>query len=213
MIVLMLSNITFALLLASCVPVINSYLNNKKEKAARRLLEKQFIESLRLILSALRSGQTLLQSFREAARKTAAPVSGFYSEVLASHNLGNSLDGALSETAGKYDNEDMRLFAIIVSVLKDSGGNIASLVSNMLDSCQERERLTGKIETLTAQGKLSGLVVGLLPAGLLAVFWILDPKLLHPLFHTLNGSIILLLAAALETAGIYFISKITNIEV
>ncbi len=212
-IALVLSNITFALLLASAVPVINSYLNRKKKRAAEKLLEKQFIESLHLILSSLRSGQTLLQSFEEAGRRTTKPVSMFYHDILASNRLGKGLDEALVSTVEKYKNDDMKLFAIIVSVMKDSGGNTAALIANMLDSCEERERLSGKIDSLTAQGRLSGLVVGLLPAGLLTVFWLLDPVLIYPLFHSVSGFVLLLVAAALEAAGIYFISKITNIEV
>ncbi len=212
-IVLMLSNITFALLLAASVPLIFSYLKRKKKQTAEKVFEKQFIESLRLILSTLRSGQTMLQSFEEAARRSASPVSLVYNDVLASHRLGKSLDEALLETVWKLQNEDIKLFAIVVSIMKDSGGNTVSLISNMLDSCEERVRLSGKIEALTAQGRLSGLVVGLLPVALLIIFWFLDPKLIYPLFHSQGGFILLSVAAALEAAGIYFIAKITNIEV
>ncbi len=211
-VVLVLFNIFIALLLVSSLPVIYSYLKKRKDKLTSLLINKQFIESLKLIVSSLRSGQTLLMAFEDAAVRVEKPIADYYSEVLTNHRIGKSLEASLIAVAGPYNNNDMELFGIIVSILKESGGNTVLLLSNMIDASEQKQKLKGKIEAMTAQGRLSGLVVGVLPVALLLMFWFLDKSLISPLFNTLEGFLLLFLAAVLEVAGLYLIARITEVE-
>ena len=93
------------------------------------------------------------------------------------------------------------------------GGNLGEILDTVADTMRERIRIRGEIATLTAQQKLTGIVIGLLPIGVGVLFQIMSPGYINPLFTTLTGKVMLGIAVVLEVVGVLVIQRILNIEV
>jgi len=100
-----------------------------------------------------------------------------------------------------------------VMIQRQVGGNLAEILDNIANTIRERIRIKGEIKTLTAQGKVSGIVIGVLPLVLAGVLSVMSPEYLKPLISTPMGMGMLAAALTLEISGILLIRKIININV
>ena len=100
-----------------------------------------------------------------------------------------------------------------ILVQRTVGGNLGEILDTVAETMRERIRIRGEIQTLTAQQKLTGLVIGALPLGVGVLFQFMSPEYISPLFHTLVGKGMLGVALVLETVGLLIIQRILNIEV
>ena len=117
---------------------------------------------------------------------------------------------ALGERSDSYD-LDIVITAILVQ--RTVGGNLGEILDTVADTMRERIRIRGEIQTLTAQQKLTGIVIGLLPLGVGLLFSVMSPGYIDPLFTTVLGKVMLVVAVVLEVVGIMVIQRILNIEV
>ncbi len=128
-------------------------------------------------------------------------------------NIGSSAEEALvalSERSGSYD-LDIVVTAILVQ--RTVGGNLGEILDNVADTMRERIRIRGEIKTLTAQQKLTGLVIGFIPIGVGVLFQIMSPGYIEPLFTTFVGRMMIGVAVVLEVIGVMVIQRILDIEV
>jgi tight adherence protein B len=98
-------------------------------------------------------------------------------------------------------------------VQRTVGGNLGEILDTVAETMRERIRIRGEIQTLTAQQKLTGLVIGALPIGVGVLFQLMQPGYISPLFFTVLGKVMLGVAVVLEVVGIMIIQRILNIEV
>ena len=176
----------------------------------------QLVNALDMLSGALKSGQSLTQALQSAGTELASP-SGEYFQALASKvGLGTLPEDALDEFAASFGGhalaEDIRMLSTAVAVTRTTGGNLSEILARLSETLRERQRLRFEIDALTAQGKMSGFIVGGLPAFILAALWVLDPDLVRPLFTTGTGWAILAVAVAMESIGAFLISRIVAIE-
>ncbi len=186
---------------------------NRRRKSRIDKLNQQLPEALTIISNALKAGFGLLQALNNAADNLPHPLSTELSRTIHEMNVGSSAEEALvglSERAGSYD-LDIVVTAILVQ--RTVGGNLGEILDTVAGTMRERIRIRGEIQTLTAQQKLTGIVIGLLPVGVGVMFQVLSPGYVAPLFTTLIGQILLGAAAVLEVVGVMIIQRILNIEV
>jgi len=118
----------------------------------------------------------------------------------------------LSEMALKHNNENIELLALAVGITLEAGGNLSEVLSKVAANMREKSRLEGQVKTLTAQGKLTGIIVGVLPFVMAGAIYFLDKDLMIPMFTTLRGAVLVFAALILELIGFSIIRRITNIE-
>jgi len=123
-----------------------------------------------------------------------------------------ALDDLASGMKGQACAEELRMLATAVSVTRASGGNLAEILAQLADTLRERARLRAEIDSLTAQGKLSGWIVGSLPAMILVALNFLDPALVAPMFRTTLGLGLLAAGVFLESIGAFLIHRIVSID-
>jgi tight adherence protein B len=186
--------------------------NRRKEKFALQLLD-----SVQTLASALKAGQSLAQAVGFTGRESPEPSASFFKGMAQQVQLGQSVDQALEFQARAYQGSscqgDLNLLCSAVAINRSAGGNLAETLEKLAETIRERARLRGQIQALTAQGRLSGWVVGLLPLGLLLVLQLLDPTMVEPLYTTPLGWGMLGVAVVMEGLGALVIRKIVNIEV
>lgn len=188
------------------------YLSHRRKSRVAKL-NAQLPEALMNISNSLKAGFGLLQALSSASDQLAHPISTELNRTIHEMNIGSSAEEALlslSERSGSYD-LDIVVTAILVQ--RTVGGNLGEILDTVASMMRERIRIRGEIATLTAQQKLTGIVIGLLPVVIGVLFQVMSPGYIDPLFNTLTGQLMLGFAVVLEVVGIMIIQRILNIEV
>ena len=111
------------------------------------------------------------------------------------------------------ESDDLDLMISAVLIQRQVGGNLAEVLDNISHTLRERIRIKGEIKTLTAQGRISGLIIGLLPPILFAILMVINPGYVGILIQTPIGIMLLMAGVVSEIIGVMFIKKIVDIEV
>lgn len=178
-----------------------------------KALGQQLPDALDLVGNSLRAGLSLVQALEVVSQEAPAPIRLEFLAAVRDCRLGLAPEEALEKMLKRWPHADLELFVVAAGVSLRTGGNLAEVTARLVETVRERFRLKGRIAALTAQGKLSGWVVGLLPVALLAILAVLDPPLISNFVSHPLGWVILAVSAALEVAGAFFIRQVVNIEV
>ena len=182
---------------------------------ARRRLAKfngQLADFLLLVVNALRSGQTFLQGVHHAAQSCPDPIAREFRQVLHETNLGKPVGEALEAMIKRVPSEDLEIAVTAFDIQKNVGGNLADVLENVASAIRERVKLAGLVKTLTAQGMLSGIIVGVLPVAVGFMIYLINPPSMEVFFTHPVGTMFLFVAALLELFGAFLIRRIVRIE-
>jgi tight adherence protein B len=184
-------------------------------KRKRRLAKfaKQLPEALELISRALRAGHSLASGFRLVGDELGAPISTEFERCYEAQNLGQPLEEAIEEMTQRVPNLDLRFFATAVILQRQTGGDLAEILDKIGHLVRERYIIWGQIQSLTGEGRLSGIVLLALPPVLAIVMWRLNPGYLMTLFKDPMGHQMLAFAVVMQIVGALVIRKIVNIKV
>ena len=151
------------------------YINIKK---ARRLqtFEAQLADSVVMMANALRGGFGFQQAMETVVKEMPPPIATEFDWCLREMNLGFSQEEALLHLGERVKSEDLDMVISGIIIQKQVGGNLAQILDNIGDTMRDRARIKRQVRALTAQGKLSGLIIGLLPVALLAIMLVLNPE-------------------------------------
>jgi tight adherence protein B len=147
------------------------------------------------------------------ATETAAPFSQELSLVLREQKLGVSFEDAMESMGRRLSLEEIDLMVSAITISKNVGGNLSEVLERLANTLRSKAALEGKIVALTSQGKLQGIVVGLLPVFLGFVLFQMEPEAMQPLFTTIYGWIVVSIISVLLLIGGFFIKKIITIDV
>jgi tight adherence protein B len=188
------------------------YMNRRRKKRVEKL-NAQLPEALTMISNSLKAGFGLLQALNATSDQMTHPISTELSRTIHEMNIGSSAEEALQALAERGGSYDLDIVVTAILVQRTVGGNLGEILDTVAETMRERIRLRGQIQTLTAQQKLTGIVIGLLPVGVGLLFQLMSPGYMEPLFTTLTGKMMLGGAVVLETIGIMVIQRMLKIEV
>lgn len=178
-----------------------------------KVYKSQMVDALQLLSNGLRAGLSLPQSLGMVVDELPKPVSQEFNTVLQQTKIGVPLEEAFENLVKRVPTQDNDMFVSSISILKETGGNLSEVFDTIAGVIRERVRLAQKIETYVAQGFFQGLVIFMMPFALGAMFAISDPESMAPLFDTVIGNIMLVVALIFDLLGGYVILKITDIKV
>jgi tight adherence protein B len=141
------------------------------------------------------------------------PIAQEFNLVLSQMRLGRSLEEALIEFGERIPRPDVQMFVVSINILKETGGNLAETFSTIVTVIRERQKIEQKIQAMTTQGKMQGLIISAVPIVIVGIFYISDPNYIQPLFSTTLGVIMLLVMFGLIAAAGLMIKKIVTIKV
>jgi tight adherence protein B len=191
-------------------------------KRRLRAFENQLSDTLNLWVNALRSGYSVLQGMEAIATELPPPVSVEFERVVQEVRLGLSVPQALGNMLRRVPSEDLDLVITAVNIQREVGGNLAEVLDTISFTIRERVRIKGEIRTLTAQGRLSGWIVSLLPFALAMILLLINPRYMSELWVRLPplilgvipcGWIVIGIGVIMMGIGIYVIQRIVDIEV
>ena len=181
----------------------------------RRIIkyENQMVDGLNLLSNGLRAGLSVNQSIGMVVDELPIPISQEFNLVLQQNKIGATLEEAFQNLAIRVPTEDNDMFVSAVSILRETGGNLAEVFDTIAYVIRERIRLKQKIATYVAQGKMQGGMIASMPTLMGAYFASTDPTFIDTLFGTIIGNIVLLVAAGLNIAGAFLMWKVIQIKV
>ncbi len=203
----MLGIITFAGILGACRGLIILLKKRRLEK-----FNDQLEDALLSMSNALKAGFSITQAIEMVIKQNLQPISIEFKLMLQQTKLGMTFDQALQNMAERVNSEDFFLVSTAIATARQTGGDLTGIFDRLAALIRERLRIQRKITSMTAQGRLQGIVLGLLPLVLLLVFFVLDPSLIQ-FFSTPKGIILLIIVLLLETFGYLTIRKIMSIDI
>ena len=174
---------------------------------------KQLPDTITLLSNSLRAGSSFLQSIELVSREGAPPMSEEMGRVVREVNLGLGMEEALHNLVRRIKSDDLDLMVTAIGIQQQVGGNLAEILDTIAFTIRERVRIKGEINTLTAQGRVSGYLVAFLPIGLGVALNAINPAFMAPLFTETVGRILMGVGAVMMTIGFLAIRKITDIKV
>ena len=178
----------------------------------RKKFTNQLGDMLTMVANALRAGFSFMQAFELISREMDAPMGREVQLVVNEVNLGNTLESALDNMQRRVASPDFELVVTAVLIQRQVGGDLASILDTISETIAERVRMRREVMTLTAQGRLSGIVLAILPFAMAGILTFIKPDYLKPLLEDELGRIIIGVAIVSELIGIFFIKKITDIR-
>jgi len=183
------------------------------KNARKSKLESQLPEALSMIANSLKAGFGLIQSMSMAAEQLEHPISTELEITVHETNVGSSAEVAFLALSERNANYDLDIVVTAILVQRTAGGNLSEILETVTHTMRERIRIRGEITTLTAQQKLTGIVIALLPVGVAGMFAVVSPGYITPLFTETLGRVMLGAAGLMEFVGILVIQRILDIEV
>lgn len=178
-----------------------------------RMFERQLIDALIGMASAMRAGMSLRQAMEEIAKTSQPPLGQEFSLAVREMRLGTGTDEALDSLAKRVGSDDLVLVVTAVTTARAVGGNLAEMFDTLSATMRERFRIEGRIRSLTAQGKLQGIIMGAMPVLVWLAFDALRPDLTRPMMQHWFGYAALGLVAVMELLGALFIRRMVAIRV
>ncbi len=199
-----------AALLAGAIP----WLRVSRARTQRlRLLERQIPEALDLMARALRAGHAFPTAVKMVGEEMADPIARESRILFDETNYGVPQNEALLHLAERVPITDLSYFVIAVTIQRETGGNLAELLDNIAGIVRSRLKLLGEIRTLSAEGRLSAWILGVLPFCVAAVVQIVNPKFMNVLWTDPVGLRMVGGALLMITAGVWWMRRIIRIRV
>ena len=188
------------------------YLRFKKQLKAQRL-ERQMPEGMDLLSRSLRAGHTLQSAMEIVGSEIGLPLGLEMKIAFEEQRLGLSLNKALYRLAERVASQDLQFFVTAVLIQTESGGNLAEILENIGQLIRARLQLKGKIRGLTAEGRFSALILGLMPFGIFAILYYINRGYLMVLFTDPLGQRMMLGGIISLGLGILWMKKMVQIKV
>jgi tight adherence protein B len=200
-----------ALMLAfGCLPLL--FVSRKRAKRLG-MFEEQFPEALDFLGRAMRAGHAFSVSLEMLADESPDPLSREFRQVFNEQNLGAPIEAALQNMAKRMPLLDVSFFVSAVLLQKETGGNLSEILTNLAYVIRERFKLKGQVKAASAHGRITGLILTLMPIVLMFALLFVAPGYLQGMAKDSDGKWLVVGAVVGQMLGYFFIRRIINIKV
>lgn len=210
---LIFENIIFGILgfiIGFKVPAM--YVKNIKKSRAKKL-NSQLPEALSILANGLRAGLSFNQAMMIAGKEMDNPIAEDFNRVVHENVLGKEMEEALKDLAERTADDDVEILVTAILIQRQVGGNLSEILDIISNTIRERVKLRGDVKSMTAQAKLSAIVVGLIPPTIVVILYLINKEFMMPLFNTLAGNIMIGVAVMMQAIGIFILIKILDMKV
>lgn len=182
-------------------------------KRRRKAFMSQLPDTLSLLSGTLRAGYSLMQGVEAVSQEVDDPMGIELRRVVTEARLGRPLEESLEASADRMDSPDFAWAVMAIRIQREVGGNLSELLMTVADTMIARERLRRDVAALTAEGRVSAVILGALPAGLGLLMYVLNPEYVGVLFTDALGIGMLIAAVVSMLIGFLWMKKIITIEI
>jgi tight adherence protein B len=209
----MTGHLLYALIALGGALFLPFYLYRIIRRRRFRAFERQLPDALTMIAGGLKAGASINMALESLVREQPAPLSQEFQLFLREQRIGVDFNRSLLNMEQRLPIPDFQMFASALRIAREIGGNLAEILDRLSDTLRRKATMEGKIDALTAQGRMQGYVMTALPVLLGFLLYLLEPEAMSKLFTTKEGYITLTVVVIMEIVGYIFISKITAIDV
>jgi tight adherence protein B len=199
-------------LLALLVPVLAKVWLGGRARKRQRDFAEQLDDSLQLMASSLRAGHSLLQALASVANEAEEPTSEEFSRIINETRVGRELGSSLDEAGRRMKSEDFVWVTQAIAINREVGGNLAEVLDGVSGTIRERNQIRRQVKALAAEGKLSAIVLMVLPFGIGGFLMITNPGYLVKFTQSLVGYGLLVVAAVLLVVGGLWLRKTVQVK-
>jgi tight adherence protein B len=178
-----------------------------------RMIEMQMPNALDIMARAMQSGHALVSALSIAAHETPQPLGRELQRVFDEINFGMTVQRALSELAHRVASEDVRYFVVAVLIQVETGGNLSEILGSISKLIRERQKLFGDVRVLSAEGRISAVILSIIPFGLAGLLTTLNPEFMSRLWIDPAGQQLVFIALMLWVLGVFWMSRLVRIQV
>ena len=183
-----------------------------RDRRSNRISE-QLPDALDMMARALRAGHAITNSFQFVASEMPEPINMEFGRAYEEQRLGRTLEDSVVEMTERVPrNRDLKIVAVSILVQKETGGNLTELLENIAETIRARYRFYGKLRALTAEGRMSGIVLASLPVGMIGFLAVANPSYLKVLFTHPVGMMILAYAVLSWGFGLFWMFRMTKVD-
>lgn len=177
-----------------------------------KAFEAQLGDTLIMMCNGLRSGFSFQQAMENVANDMPAPIGIEFGRVCNEIRYGATMEEALNNMSDRVKSPDLMLVVSAVLIQRTTGGNLSEILSTISNTIRDRIKIKGEINSITAQGRMSGMIIGALPICIAAVLMVVNPDYMSTFFTTSAGNIMLAVSIVMEVLGFFAIRKVVTIE-
>ncbi len=197
------------LAIGGSVPIIILKIKKKKRTTA---FEVQLGDALVIMCNCLRSGLSLQQAIETISKEMEAPISVEFARVINEIKYGNNLENALNNLVDRLKSPDLLITVSAINIQRQTGGNLSELLDTISKTIKERIRIKSELRSITAQGRMTGLIIGCLPMMIGAVLMVINPDYMSMFFTETIGKVMVAVAVTMESFGFLIIKKIITVK-
>jgi len=180
----LLLNPAFGLLFGGIVVLLVPMRLNSMSEKRSAAFDEQLGDTLQLMATSMRAGYGLLQAIDAVAEEALSPTAEEFQRIKIETHLGRDLDDSLKAAAGRVDSEDFRWVAEAIEIHRQIGGDLAEILDALNETIRDRNRIRRRIKALSAEGRISGIILSLIPVVLVFVIMIINPAYIGELPST-----------------------------
>ena len=210
---LVTGDIPATLVMLGVVVLIPTIMYKTMRKKRLKRFEEQLPDGLTMISGAMRAGASLNIALEGMVKEQPAPLSQEFELFLKEQRLGVEFEISLKKMEERIPIQDFSMLITALLINREVGGNLAETMETLADTLRKKQMMEGKIEGLTAQGKLQGIVMTGLPVFLGVLLNFMEPEAMSKLWTTTIGWVVLAVIIVMEAMGYFIINKITSIDV
>jgi tight adherence protein B len=192
--------------------VLPSFFLKNRIRKRMKLLNEQLGDAITMMSNSLKAGYSFLQAVDIVAEEMTGPIAEEFSVFKKEVSFGLNTEKALENLAARVKSEDLDLAITAVMIQRQVGGNLAEVLDKITETIRDRVKIKGELKAITAQGRISGLVISLLPVVLCLIIYMINPGQMSLLFTKPLGLLMLGFAGVMELTGIILIRKIVRVE-
>lgn len=187
-------------------------LKRKKEKRIA-LAGSQLPQALEIMSSAMKSGFSFMQAMQQVAKEVSDPIGVEFYRTIKDINFGMPMNIAFENLQKRVPNKDLEIVTTAILIQRSTGGNLSQILETIHETITERVKMKDELKALTAQGKMSALIITLLPVGLGLLLSVMNPEYFTPMFQHPVGWILIIGGIISGVLGWIFINKVVSVEV
>lgn len=186
---------------------------NERRKKRIKTFNDSLPDMIMTIVGSLKAGYSFIQAMKTVAEECESPVKEEVTAFLKETNYGITMEDALNNLKLRMPSNDLDLMIQAILIQRQVGGNLSMILEVIVKTIRERNAIDRHVRSLTAQGKLSGKVVGFLPVFIFLALLLLNPGYMEPFSTNIIGKIALVFGAVMEIIGFLIMNKLAKIEV
>jgi tight adherence protein B len=209
---IVVGGVLLGLLLLVLTPLGARLLVSFRARRRQAAFADQLDDSLQLMASSLRAGHSLLRALDSVSQEAESPTAEEFARIVNETRVGRDLSAALDEVAGRMGSDDFSWIAQAIAIHREVGGNLAEVLHAVGNTIRERNALRRQVKALSAEGKLSAIVLMALPFGIAAFISITNRAYLAKFTHSVIGYGMLAVAVLLLVVGALWLKKMVSIR-